>query len=465
MRRVDLPGILGALLFPILIFRPGGIAGDPGVGWHLEAGRFMLRSGEILRNDPFTPLHREWIHTQWLSDIVIALLHQLGGWPLLELLVFAAGGFLAFVLLPFSVRKHEARVLPEILGALSVLLLLDIQLILRPTVVSFVLFAILFLILNPREKRERAQLFLPLIFVLWANLHSGFLLGLALIALRVGTDLFQRRLNLRLIAIGLLSLAATLLNPYGIKLLLQGVSLGASSYFQNLNQEWLTPDFLAPILPAAVFIFYFLICTKQGTLFERFSLAFLLLLSFKSRRYIPFLAFPFGYFLTLFLSTSAGVKLRRLKILFAESPRALSILPGLVFAVTLIYCLVFQAVPLRAGEDSAPKFSAELQSFLAECEKRGGERVLASPDLGGAIIYLGQGKLQPLIDDRNELHGETAYRNYFKVVLAEQGWEEVLKQLNPHCVVSGEGEALSFYLRQRGWNEFSSGFIAPDRLP
>ena len=64
-----------------------------------------------------------------------------------------------------------------------------------------------------KSKRKQWRWSLPLIFMLWANLHAGFIAGLALIAYFSVIEL-EGQLGLIFLA----SAAATLINAYGIRL-------------------------------------------------------------------------------------------------------------------------------------------------------------------------------------------------------------------------------------------------------
>src|SRR5262249_49474110 len=67
-----------------LLFLLGGrsrMLTDPGTLWHTCAGEHMLRSGAVLRSDPFsfTTAGQPWVAHQWLSECLMAALHHLGG--------------------------------------------------------------------------------------------------------------------------------------------------------------------------------------------------------------------------------------------------------------------------------------------------------------------------------------------------------------------------------------------------
>jgi hypothetical protein len=57
---------------------------------------------------------------------------------------------------------------------------------------------------------------LPVLQILWCNLHGGFLAGLGLIALYAAGEFLSRRPYLPFLLVFMLSLLVTLINPYGV---------------------------------------------------------------------------------------------------------------------------------------------------------------------------------------------------------------------------------------------------------
>jgi hypothetical protein len=121
MKRLSATQLLGICVILTLCLRHGGIAGDPGVGWHIAAGERMLASHELLQADPFLypPVEVPWINTQWFGDIIFAAVKRAGGWLALELMTIAAGWCICFVMLP---RTLAGGGVPEPIRALVFLL-------------------------------------------------------------------------------------------------------------------------------------------------------------------------------------------------------------------------------------------------------------------------------------------------------------------------------------------------------
>ena len=200
-------------------FRP---LGDPDIWWHLAAGRWMSGHGGAPRVDPFsfTALGTRWTDSYWLYEIVLyAILRMSGcaGIILFNSLLVAGGLF-------FQERLLAGRGLPWTLrlGALALTLAAA-----EPrgygwtenaSTVSFLFLSALFWLRDRRRSGRPAGLPVWIgFFALWANLHRGFLLGLAVLALDALEEC-RGRIWKKPGGLGLAALCglATLANPYGI---------------------------------------------------------------------------------------------------------------------------------------------------------------------------------------------------------------------------------------------------------
>lgn len=445
----NLPGVISVIVLFAVAVQSRGMAGDPGVGWHLETGLEILRIGRAPTVDPFGS-QKPWIHTQWLSDAAMAVVYNLVGWPGLELAALLVGFIACFLLLPLALRPLGA--FPEAIGAVAAILLFSVQWIVRPVVLSFFLFGVVFLLLNPRQANARYRVLLIPIFALWANLHPAFLFGLILPLIFAFSELVNRKLKNSLIGLALTgaSLLATGLNPYGFLLHRQSVALSGSRFFQNLNTEWLSPDFslsgFYPIFCAVAFTVGILILSKKGNLFERITGALLVVCALQGRRYAPFMAIPVGYLAAIVaadLLPENTFKLLRRK----SNSVFLSVAAAIGLSLFVGY---YGHLPLRTAESSSPvvNLSAEIREQIQHCKESGGGRVLASPDLGGLLIHSG---LSPIFDDRNELHGEDHYRRYFGLVGAKDGWRKIFEEFSPDCVIRETNAPLNYFLGEYGF--------------
>jgi hypothetical protein len=208
--------------------------------WHLAAGRWIATHRAIPATDTLSHTVRDhpWINLQWGFDLGLYLLHSRGGAPLI-CLVGAIAFTVAVILLLRVVRLH----LGSSFGALLVLLVVlaaQERIVLRPELLSFLLFVGVLSVLEPGRVREGRGLFLlvPLMIV-WVNVHALFVLGaFAIVCAAVGTATVPSR---RLVVWGGAALASVLINPFGLRGALFPLTLlsrinGSSPVFQTVGE-------------------------------------------------------------------------------------------------------------------------------------------------------------------------------------------------------------------------------------
>src|SRR5213594_4750488 len=157
---------------------------DSDTGWHVRNGETILSTTAVPRADHFsyTRAGAPWFAWEWLSDVVFGVSHRFAGLP----------GVALIAALAIAVSVSGAAYLSLSLGgnpfftAVATVLLLgttSMHWLARPHVFSWIL-ALVFLGVAERERRGtagRVLYLLPLVAVLWANLHGSFLLGPAIL--------------------------------------------------------------------------------------------------------------------------------------------------------------------------------------------------------------------------------------------------------------------------------------------
>jgi hypothetical protein len=237
-RAAGLDGTLAVVVFVLAAFLASFAAINSDVWLHLSAGRLVAHGNYSFGGDPFSAAAGAvWINHAWLFDLFMYLLYQPGGAALIAAKAGLVVG-LAAVLLGF--RRHaNAGFLPAAVTAL-VLLAASPFFVMRPTVASYLLFAVLLLMLHrlgaPRDSRGGAKYALPVavgvLFLLWVNLDGGFVFGLLLLVVWTIGAVLQRAASLAesandpgeamqspgtlAIALGA-ALVACLINPYHVR--------------------------------------------------------------------------------------------------------------------------------------------------------------------------------------------------------------------------------------------------------
>lgn len=246
---------------------------------HVLYGQWILEHRSLPAEDPFVPLAQgiPIVDTAWLSQVLFATAERIGGpeWlsHLYALATLATHLTLARVYFLLTRRLGLA-----LLGVVMTLVLAWGRLsFMRPELLAVFSFAIMIWLLTPclpsrcREERPasgcnwRCCLGVPLVLVVWANLHGSFAVGLVFLAaccvgqsveavlrsrtlLAVWRQATVRQLWLTLVV----AVLATLINPYGLRLLLYTGSFSANTNLSDLT-EWSRLDLLSlPGVPVGI---------------------------------------------------------------------------------------------------------------------------------------------------------------------------------------------------------------------
>jgi hypothetical protein len=216
---------------------------DPDLWGHTLYGLRAIEQGVLVeRNDPFsyTAPATAWTNHEWLTEYQFGwlwlYLGDTGLWLWRNLMVVGV-----FAIAAYSLSRARAN-----LAAAAVLLIYSAQCLagfctfVRPQLATFVLFAATLMILRTFWDRpqNKSIWILPWLSALWVNLHGGFLAGLAIQALFLVGFAFRALSQTRLLhgrclhgltgdqghhfliitLASILSLAATLINPYGFQI-------------------------------------------------------------------------------------------------------------------------------------------------------------------------------------------------------------------------------------------------------
>ncbi len=207
--------------------------------YHVRLGEQLLH-GSFPRTDLFTfsAPGAAWTDQQWLAQAILALAHRAGGWNTVLVLKVGLIG-VTFVLVFAACRASGASVRAS--GGLTVVsyLLSSQNLGMRPQLFAVPLFAAMVWISRTRREHPGRQWAIPVLVALWANLHGSFVLG----PLLVGLDWLEDRRDRspgsnRTLAVGLVSLLATFVGPFGWRVWTYTAEISANPTITRLVSEW-----------------------------------------------------------------------------------------------------------------------------------------------------------------------------------------------------------------------------------
>ncbi|HZO82140.1 MAG TPA: hypothetical protein VFB33_10650 [Candidatus Binataceae bacterium] len=228
---------------------------DPDLWGHLRFGRDFIAAHGLLRHDSYSysAAGHLWRDHEWLAEVVMALVYDAAGLVGLKLWKFACSA-LTIVLMAESEAETGAGVRLQFFVTLIAALGLILQSQFRPQMFSFVMLAGLLTLLARENYRRDAPLWFVIpLFALWANLHGGFFIGVAALALYTVvaaiSDLAAgagARRGLRLGSFTAAAAAATLLNPYGVGMWETVAHALRNPYTRAVVTDW-QPSFHAMI--------------------------------------------------------------------------------------------------------------------------------------------------------------------------------------------------------------------------
>lgn len=445
-------------------------ATDGDVGRHIRVGRTILQNGAIPRVDLFSHTRAGdlFVPYEWLSETLTALADQLFGLP--GVAILSAMLYVAAVLGLY--RSSEELGAPRLIAlpvAVLGLLLMSVHLLPRPHLFTTAFAAVFMVVLLRFSRTGRTWLLAPLppLMLVWANSHGGFLIGFVVLAAFVAGALvrspefsLERRAVRPLVAVLVLCIGASLLNPAGVELWRHTTGYLGIDFLVARTQEYRSVDFhegYGKIFFVALFAGPALWMTGRvrvsplaGGLYLLFAAAAL-----HSARNIPLFVVVVLPWLpawgTEFLrgggEASAGLVAR----LFELDSTDRQLRPGL--ASILVAGLIWFATGPSAG---AYRFDPHVFPIEALAPSSGLDvagRVFNQMAWGGYLLYE-RPDIPVFIDGQTDFYGEELSREYLTVLEARPGWREVLERHRIEWTLTYKEEPINQLLElDPGWGQ------------
>lgn len=459
---------------------------DSDIGWHIRDGEQMLLTHSITRFDSFssTMSGHAWYAWEWFYDLLIAAVHH---WLGLNGVVLFSAAIIAttFALtLQFSLRRGANLLITLLLLILS-LAASAVHFLARPHLLSWLFAVIWFELLDSASTGNQGShrlFWLPALMIVWVNLHGGFVLGFALLAvyLLAGViDYFtcrERRQGIalwlrKLIVISALTFAASFVNPYGYHLHAHVYRYLSDRFLMNQISEFLSPDFHGAAQQCFAILLIVTIVTLAST-GRRPAPAGLLLLLFAAysglyaTRNLPTSSLLITLVIAPLLSASAvhaaenvnitswlrrffsrvssfGSRMRNLELDFHGH---VWIVLGL--ALTIWACIHHGRLGSKQLINACfddQRFPVEATQYIAGQDIR--EPIFSLDYWGGYLIYRLYPETKVVVDDRHDLYGDQFIKDYLKIVLVQPTWKNELDRRHVDWVLVPRWSPLANILR------------------
>lgn len=262
-------------LFPILFFTAIFLfflipPTDPDLGWQLKCGEGIVRLHKLCTPDrfSFTMPGFHWVYNGWGYQIITYITYistgLLGLTILNGLLMVISFTFLARAMKAFWWEK-SAAISMIIIGAWP-----NLKYGIRAQSMTFLFFAVLLFLISELQSKKKYPLYaIPLLFLMWTNLHGAFILGLALLAIE-SLKIFKNIENAgshfrkRYLLMVLCSLCASLVSPFGIEAYTEVLS--QTPKVMQYIEEYMKPGLYDQFYIAVLVLIYALLVLKTKRL-------------------------------------------------------------------------------------------------------------------------------------------------------------------------------------------------------
>ncbi len=183
------------ILVAAIAFESRTTVRDPDLWWHLKVGDWIVEHHAVPYVGIFsrTAATRPWIAYSWGYEVLLSRSYAwfgLVGFAMFGILLTVAVTFVLFWMLHRLCGRFWVAWILALIGSFAYLF----SLMPRPVFVTMILFTIVLTFLLEAQRTGRMQMlwWLPVVFVLWANIHIQFIYGLAVVGLFMGINLLQR---------------------------------------------------------------------------------------------------------------------------------------------------------------------------------------------------------------------------------------------------------------------------------
>jgi len=428
---------------------------------HLAIGDWILDHKSIPTTDPFsfTQPGAPWIPYEWGTEVLFAQLNHAFGF---KGVVFVCGVAIAalIVVMLRTMMTAGADVLLSIVIALLASNALLIHYHARPHLFTLLFLAITAGIIT-RDRIERTHWIwlLPPLTILWVNLHPGFTILFVYLAVLVAGSLLEGSPSAALRYTGLTAAcaAATLANPFGLKLHRDVIGFLHGNGTTEFIQEFQAPTFRTQ--PQLFFMGFLLVGLALGGLYlrrRRFveplllaGTAYAALISVRHSTVFVVLAAPMiatelSYYWQAWVARQPRASAARILDGLSSEKRSAFVRNSVWLLAGLAAIFVWTPRDMWPSGFDAKMFPVELASRHPELATA---RMFTPDQWADYLLYANYPRQKVFYDDR-AFYGEKLYRSVNGLLTAQSGWAATLEAYRIDRVLIQTRSPLSARLRE-----------------
>jgi hypothetical protein len=235
-----------AFLYGSFVVELHNLLRDSDIAWLIKTGEWIVQNQQVPFNNIFgldaAQKAIPFVCYQWLFEVFYGILYPAFG---LHGIAWFAAVMAGLIMTSLSgwLYSRGFRGVPDILGALILsLFILFLFNSARPFLVSFWFSILLLWLFSSRLSFKQLMIWIPLLFLLWANIHLGFVAGMGILVTYCLLE--RKRFSLKQSALlSGTSFLVTFINPNGLDLYGYLWTLGNSKFMNSVILELQTPNF------------------------------------------------------------------------------------------------------------------------------------------------------------------------------------------------------------------------------
>lgn len=447
------------LLLPLIFLLSFQVISDPDFGWHLRLGEYILNRKAIPASDAFsfTLPKYPYVYHSWAGETTTALSYDLAG------LIGVSAMFATVLAASIFLIYKSTQIISK--GRVSLVLLVTISPLLyavtggRMRSFGFLFLSLINYLLIKFEYQSSMKIFfIPLAILLWANFHGSFPVGILTISIFLilekiaPSNKITKGKNSTLLKVLMLSLFASLINPYGIS---SWQHAAAMFTYSAINLSTVNPDWQSALSSnlASVFIMILASIVVFSQLAKKNNLSLLQKTLLALFFFLSLLSSKFLFALLIFLTPASNEILQ--KIMSKLNPKTRKALIIKLSLVILFLTLILISLKNLNGigfaysstknyasylafsaptRNNYPPWSYEANLFLEKNFED--SRVLNEGNWGGLMLLVNpKRKLFYYSAMDNYIVGRQSFAfEYLKIIQAQDNWEKLIKKFGINAV-------------------------------
>lgn len=481
-KKIHLP-LLSFVLFATIFVLSLHSFLDYDIWFHLETGEYIVQNGSIPQNDIFSHSvpNQKWFAQSWLSEVLFYTVYVtfgLGFIILLKALLLAITSLILFKL----ILKYNVNVFIAFFITIAAFNAAAFHSVERPLLFTF-LFVVLFLYVIKKylDGSKRWLYLLPILMLLWVNLHAGFVFGFAIIFIYILSEVIDLYLIKKktdkehlipLSKIFLICALFALINPNFYEGLLYPLQyFGTNTLYTENIAEWSPPDITMHPVYEFVFILLailsFILSKRPWKTSEILMFLIFLHLSLTIVRNIPIFVFVVAPIVASHfdgaLARASPIfknykKLGKIIHYFSTRSKAIyasecnSTATPIVITTIIIFSFLFYSnyISFEINPDRYPVYATQ---FLEENHLQG--NMYNHYAWGGYIIWKLYPEYKVFVDGRIDMYGQKIMEEYHKLKdIYGKNWNSLIEKYNiTYFIIPTNSDLANDLENSAGWEK------------